>query len=129
MARDLRIIGNSKVKYPDLCYLYDKQYVANNKLVEGATPLCRFYKRDKVAFEWRRIEFANGSLSNDNHFVGTIETTDHVEMARVGMFVKDQTGMLFIIESGLVSDDANKSKSVGTRPTIKTTMILRGVEK
>lgn len=129
MARDLRVIGSNRINYPDRCYLYGKEYVNNNKLVEDAQPICRFYKTDVVPFQWRKVELANGTLSNDNHFVGTIETTDHMEKARVGMFVVDQTGTLFVIASPIISDDENKSKSVGRRPTVKTTMTLWGVSK
>lgn len=129
MARDLRVIGANRNNYPDKCYLYGKEYINNNKVVEGVEPLTRFYKRDVVSFEYRRLDLGNGTLSSDYHFIGTIETTDHLEMARVGMYVKDQTGMLFVIESPLVCDDANKSKVVGTRPTVKYTLRLRGIER
>lgn len=128
MARDLRNIGANKNNYPDKCYYYDKKYVENNKLIKDAEPLGRFYKRDKISFEWRKIELANGTLSSDLHFVGTIETCDHVEDLRVGMYVVDNLGMLFKVQSPIISDDANKSKVVGRRPSVITTMTLMGVE-
>lgn len=128
MGRDLRQIGYNRNKYPDKCYLYDSSAVNNNKLVKDAKPICRFYKRDLVSFQWERITI-NGAVSSRKQLVGTIETADHVEQAKPDMFVVDQTGTLFIIGTPVVSDDANKSKVVGTRPTVITTMILRGVGK
>ena len=126
MGRDLRQIGYGKNRYPDCCYLYDSSAVEHNKLVKDAQPVCRFYKRDVVAFQW---EYAtvNGITTSRKQFVGTIETLDNVSEARPDMYVTDQTGALFIIIPPVVSDDANKSKVVGTRPTIKTTMTLRGL--
>lgn len=129
MGRDLRNIGSSINNYPDRCYYYDKKYVENNRLVKDAQPLGRFYKKDKIPFEWRKIELGNGTLSNDLHFIGTIQTLDHVEDLRVGMFVVDQTGMLFRVQQPIISDDKNKSKVVGRRPSVETTITLMGVEK
>lgn len=129
MARDLRQVGYSKEDYPDKCYLYPTNYVNDNNEVDvNVQPICRFYKKDLVSFAWKKIQLGNGSFSNSNHFIGTIESMDHLEMARVGMYVKDQTGMLFVIDEPLISDDENKSKVVGRRPAIITTMTLRGVE-
>lgn len=129
MARDLRNIGANRNNYPDRCWFYDRNCLNGNELKPDAQPLGRFYKRDKISFEWRRIDLGGGILSNDYHFIGTIETCDHVEKLRVGMYVKDQTGMLFQIMSPVISDDANRSKVVGTRPSVITTMTLMGVEK
>lgn len=126
MARDLRVIGYNRNNYPDRCYLYDSAAVNNNKLVKDAKPICRFYKRDLVSFQWQRAS-DNGYVSSRKEFVGTIETMDHVEMAKPDMYVVDQTGALFIIDSPVVSDDANESKVVGTRPTVRTTMVLKGI--
>lgn len=128
MARDLRQIGYNRNKYPDLCYLYDSTAVNNNKLVKDAKPICRFYKRDVKPFQWEKPT-VNGIVSSRLQFQGIIETMDHVEQAKPDMFVVDQTDTLFIIVAPVVSDDANKSKVVGRRPTIKTTMTLRGVSK
>lgn len=126
MARDLRVIGCNRNNYPDRCYLYDSNSVKDNKLVMDAQPICRFYKRDLVSFQWQKMSY-NGVVSTRKEFVGTIETMDHVEMAKPDMFVVDQTGALFIIDSPVVSDDANESKVVGRRPTVRTTMVLRGL--
>lgn len=128
MPRDLRQIGFGKNRYPDKCYLYDSSAVSHNKLVKDAKAICRFYKRDKVPFQWQRAT-VNGIVSSALEFIGTIETIDHLEAVRPDMFVVDQTGTLFIIVAPVVSDDADKSKVVGTRPTVKTTMTLRGVSK
>ena len=128
MARDLRQIGCNRNRYPDLCYLYDSKAVNNNKLVKDAKPICRFYKRDVRSFQWEKPT-VNGIVSSRLQFQGIIETMDHVEQAKPDMFVVDQTGTLFIIVAPVISDDANKSKVVGRRPTIKTTMTLRGVSK
>ena len=128
MGRDLRHIGCSRNDYPDRCYLYDSQAVQGNVLVKEAKPICRFYKRDVKPFQWERPT-VNGVVSSRKQFVGIIETIDHVEQAKPDMYVVDQTGMLFIIEAPVVSDDANKSKVVGTRPTVKTTMTLKGLGK
>ena len=126
MARDLRNIGCNRNKYPDRCYLYDSSAVKGNMLVKDAQPICRFYKRDKIPFQWQIANF-NG-IASRREFKGTIETVDHVEQAKPDMFVVDQTGMLYIIADPVISDDANKSKVIGTRPTIKTTMTLKGLE-
>ena len=126
MPRDLRQVGFGKNRYPDCCYLYDSSAVNHNKLVKDVEPVCRFYKRDKIPFQW---EFAtvNGITTSRKQFIGTIETLDDVSRARPDMYVVDQTGALFIIVPPVISDDANKSKVVGTRPTVKTTMTLRGL--
>ena len=126
MARDLRQVGCQKNDYPDRCYLYDSDAVEHSKLVKDAQPICRFYKNDLVPFRW---EFAkvNGITTSRKQFIGTIETLDHVEQARPDMYVVDQTGALFIIVPPIVSDDANKTKVIGTRPSIKTVMTLRGL--
>ena len=126
MSRDLRNIGNSRNDYPDKCYLYDSSSVKDNMLVKDSRPICRFYKKDLVSFQWQRLSY-NGVVSSRNEFVGTIETMDHVEMAKPDMYVLDQTGALFIICDPVVSDDANKSKVVGMRPSIRTTMVLKGL--
>lgn len=126
MARDLRQIGYNRNKYPDLCYLYDSEAVNNNKLVQDAKPICRFYKRDVKPFQWERVTI-NGVVSTRKQFIGTIQTADHVEQAKPDMYVVDQTGMLFIIDTPVISDDANKSKVVGKRPTVITTMTLKGL--
>ena len=128
MSRDLRQIGYNKNRYPDLCYLYDSTDVEKNKLKKDAKAITRFYKKDVVPFQWERITI-NGVVSSRLQFKGTIETLDNVQMAKPDMYVVDQTGTLFIIDTPVISDDANKSKVVGTRPTIKTTMILKGVGK
>ena len=126
MPRDLRQIGSNRNLYPDRCYLYDSTAVNNNKLVKDATPICRFYKTDVIPFKWQRATI-NGVVTNRKEFVGTIETTDHLEQARPDMYVVDQTGALFIIDDIPMSDDANKSKVVGTRPTVKTHLVLKGL--
>lgn len=127
MPRDLRQIGNCRNNYPDKCFLYDSSAIDdNNKLIKDARPICRFYKRDLVPFQWKRLTF-NGIASSRNEFVGTIETMDVVLQAKPDMYVVDQTGTLFIIAEPVISDDANKSKVVGTRPTIVTTMTLKGL--
>ena len=128
MARDLRQIGSNRNNYPDRCHLYDSSAVKGNQLVQDAQPVCRFYKKDVIPFQWQRPTI-NGIVSGRSEFVGTVETTDHVEMLRPDMFVVDQTGMLFIVSEPVVSDDANKSKVVGTRPTIVTRFVLKGLEK
>ena len=128
MGRDLRHIGCSRNEYPDRCSLYDSTAVNNNMLVQGAKPICRFYKRDVKPFQWERATI-NGIVSTRKQFIGVIETVDHVEKAKPDMYVIDQTGMLFLIVEPVISDDANESKVVGTRPAIKTTMTLRGVGK
>ena len=127
MARDLRQIGFNRNRYPDKCYLYDSSAVNNNKLVKDATAICRFYKTDVVLFQWEKAKVNNGLANSRNQFVGTIETADHVEQAKPDMYVVDQTGMLFIIENAVVSDDLNKTKVVGTRPAVITRMVLKGL--
>lgn len=126
MARDLRQIGCNKNRYPDRCYLYGSEAIEKNKLVKDAKPICRFYKRDVKPFQWERPT-VNGVASSRRQFVGVIETVDHVEQAKPDMFVVDQTGMLFIIVEPVISDDENKSKAIGKRPAIKTTMTLKGL--
>lgn len=126
MARDLRIIGFNRNRYPDKCYLYDSHAVQNNKLVKDAQPICRFYKHDKVAFHWERVT-VNGIVSNRKQFIGTIETGDHIEMARPDMYVVDQTGALFIIDMIPESNDLDRTKVVGTRPAAITTLVLKGL--
>ena len=126
MPRDLRQVGYNRNRYPDKCYLYDSTAVDNNKLVKDATPICRFYKTDKIPFQWKRVT-VNGIVTSRRQLIGTIETADHVEQAKPDMYVVDQTGTLFIIDDAVVSDDANKSKVVGTRPAVVTTMVLVGL--
>lgn len=126
MARDLRQIGFNKNNYPDLCYYYDSTAVNDNKLVKDSQPIGRFYKRDKVPFQWQRVTI-NGVVTSAIEYIGTIETADDVKALRPDMYVVDQTGALFLVVAPVISDDANKSKVVGTRPTIITTMTLRGV--
>lgn len=126
MPRDLRQVGYNRNRYPDKCYLYDSSAVRNNKLVKDATPICRFYKTDVIPFQWQRVTI-DGVVTTAQEMVGTIATVDHVEMAKPDMYVLDQAGILYIIDSAVVSDDANQSKVVGTRPTIKTTMVLKGL--
>ena len=128
MGKDLRQVGFNRNLYPDRCYLYPSTAVEKNKLKVDAKPICRFNKRDLVSFQWERLVIG-GVVSNSWHFVGTIQTPDHVEEARPDMYVVDQTGMLFIIDAPVISDDANESKVVGRRPSILTTMKLVGVEK
>lgn len=127
MARDLRQTGRLN-DYPDRCYYYDSLAVDKNKLKPDAKPLGRFYKKDKVSFQWERITI-NGVLTSRYQFKGVIETIDHVEDLRPDMYVVDQLGMLFIVASNLVSDDENKSKIIGTRPCITSQITLVGVEK
>lgn len=126
MGRDLRQIGYNRNLYPDKCYLYDSTAVERNKLKQEAKPICRFYKKDTVPFQWQRVT-VNGIVSSRLEFIGTIETVDHLEEARPDMFVVDQSGVLFIIVAPIISDDADKTKAIGTRPTVKTTLTLRGV--
>ena len=126
MARDLRQT-RSLNNYPDRCLYYDSTAVEHNKLKVDAQPLGRFYKKDKVSFHWEQITM-NGELTTNKQFKGVIETMDHVEELRPDMYVKDQTGMLFRVTENLVSDDENRSKSVGTRPCIISTITLIGLE-
>lgn len=126
MARDLRQLYSFE-DYPDRCYYYDSTAVKDNKLVPDAKPLGRFNKRDLISFQWERVTL-NGVLTNRRQFIGTIETLDHVEDLRPDMYVKDQTGMLFLVVPPVISDDENRSKVVGSRPAIVTSMVLRGVE-
>ena len=128
MGRDLRVIGANRNNYPDRCHLYDSTAVKGNRLVKDAQVICRFYKRDVVAFQWQRPT-VNGVVSSRREYIGTVETTDKIPMIRPDMFVTDQSGMLFIVVAPVISDDANESKVVGTRPTIKTTFTLRGLEE
>ena len=129
MGRDLRNIGANRNKYPDICYYYDKENVKNNVLMKNAKPLGRFYKTDVEAFAWKYQSLGNGQLSTSMAFEGKIETCDNVRDLRPDMYVKDQTGMLFVIVPPVISDDANRSKVIGTRPTVKTIMTLRGLER
>ena len=78
MARDLRMIGFNRNRYPDKCYLYDSSAVNNNKLVKDATAICRFYKTDVVPFQWEKAKVNNGLTNSRKQFVGTIETADHL---------------------------------------------------
>lgn len=126
MPRDLRQVGYNRNRYPDKCYLYDSSAVNNNKLVKDAQPICRFYKTDIIPFQWQKATI-NGIVTARKEFVGTIETVDHVEQAKPDMYVVDQTGTLFIIDSAVVSDDANRTKVVGTRPSVVTRMVLKGI--
>lgn len=126
MGRDLRQIGYGRNYYPDRCYLYDSTAVKDNKLVRGVKPICRFYKRDKVSFQWERPT-VNGIVSSRRQFIGTVSTADHVEDLKPDMYVLDNTGTLFIVVAPVISDDANESKVVGTRPTVITTFTLRGL--
>lgn len=128
MSRDLRVVGFNKNEYPDRCVYYGKESIKNGIVLPDAKPLGRFYKRDAVSFAWIHMSLGNGQFSSSMVFEGKIETTDNVSQLRPDMYVKDQTGMLFVVVPPVVSDDANKSKVVGTRPTIKTTMTLRGLE-
>lgn len=125
MARDLRNIGSNRNNYPDVCYLYDSIAVENNKLVEDVTPICRFRKKDVIPFQWQ-LATINGIVTTRKEFVGTVESCDHLEMLRPDMYVVDQTGSLFIVVSPVVSDDANKSKVIGTRPSVITRFTLKG---
>lgn len=127
MGRDLRIIGFNRNLYPDKCYLYDSKAVNHNKLVQDATPICRFYKKDVVPFHWEKAQVGNGTTSSRRQFIGTIETADHVEKARPDMYVVDQTGTLFIIEDALVNNDLDRTKVVGTRPAVITQIVLKGL--
>lgn len=127
MARDLRQTGRIN-DYPDLCYYYNSDAVDKNKLKQDSKPLGRFYKKDKVSFQWERISI-NGILTTRYQFKGVIETIDHVEDLRPDMYVVDQTGMLFIVSTNLISDDENRSKVVGNRPCIKSQITLIGVEQ
>ena len=129
MGRDLRQIGFNRNEYPDRCTYYQHCDIENGKLKAGAKPLGRFYKRDKVAFAWKYQSLGNGQFSSSMHFEGVITTLDHVENLRPDMYVIDQTGMIFTVVPPLISDDANKSKVIGRRPTVETTITLRGVEK
>lgn len=126
MARDLRQIGCNRNEYPDRCYLYDSKAVKGNKLLQDSKPICRFNKTDIVPFAWKRPTI-NGVVSSRAEFMGTIETLDHVEKAKPDMFVMDQTGTLFKICEPVISDDSNKSKVVGTRPSVRTVMTLKGL--
>lgn len=124
MARDLRM---SIADNPDRCWLYPSTCVENNQLVKDAQPITRFNKTDIVPFAWKRITI-NGNLTNARHLIGTIQTNDIAWQARPDMFIKDQTGMLFIIDEISADNDENKSKNIGTRPVHVMTMVLRGLE-
>lgn len=126
MARDLRQIYSYE-DYPDKCYYYSSTAVKDNKLLPNSKPLGRFNKRDITPFQWERITI-NGVLTNKKQFIGTIQTLDNIIDLRPDMYVKDQNGMLFLVIPPIISDDDNKGKSIGTRPMIKTTLTLRGVE-
>ena len=128
MGRDLRQIGFNRDNYPDKCYLYPSTAVDGNKLVKDAKPICRFYKRDLVSFQWERVVI-NGQHTKRCVFKGTIQTADHLEEARPDMYVLDNNGMLFRIDTPIISDDANESKVVGRRASVITTMTLIGEEK
>lgn len=128
MGRDLRQIGFNRNEYPDRCTYYGKECVENGILLPDAKPLGRFYKKDVKPFAWKYMSLGNGQFSSSMNFEGVIATLDHVENLRPDMYVKDQTGMLFVVVPPLISDDANKSKVIGTRPTIETTITLRGLE-
>lgn len=126
MGRDLRIVGYNRNVYPDRCWLYGSEAVKNNKLVKDAKPICRFNKKDIVPFKWERAT-VNGIVTATKQFVGTIETSDHVEEARPDFFVVDQTGALFIIVEIPMSNDLDRTKVVGTRPAVITRMVLKGI--
>ena len=128
MARDIRQVGCQRTDYPDRCYLYDSKAVDHNKLKKDAVAICRFYKTDVVSFHWEKIVI-NNMVTSRSQFIGTCETLDHVEEMRPDMYVVDQTGMLFIVVGPVISDDENASKNIGTRPKIKTTFTLRGLEE
>lgn len=128
MGRDLRVIGFNKNEYPDRCVYYGKESIKNGVVIPDSKPLGRFYKKDAVSFAWKYMSLGNGQFSSSMIFEGVIETMDNVSELRPDMYVQDQTGMLFVVVPPVISDDANKSKVVGRRPTIKTTMTLRGLE-
>lgn len=128
MARDLRNIGYNKNNYPDLCYYYGSDAVDGNTLRKDAQAKGRFYKTDIEPFAYTKLQLGNGLVENENHFIGKVETLDYVPDLRAGMYVVDQTGILFIVVPPVVSDDANKSKVAGRRPTVKTQFTLRGLD-
>jgi hypothetical protein len=123
MGRDLRA---SNQGYPDKCYYYPSNAVNGNKLVPDAKPIGRFYKRDLIPFAWRRI--TQNNLTIETQYIGTIETHDNVWKIRPGMFVLDQTNMLFVVNEIPQDNDYDSSKEIGTRPLRKTIMVLRGFE-
>lgn len=127
MPKDLRVIGANRNKYPDRCYLYDSKTVNGNTLIQEAQPLCRFNKRDVVPFTWKRPTI-NGIVSTRREYMGTVETVDKLPKIQPDMIVKDQNGMIFIVVEPVITDDANESKVIGTRPTVKTTFTLRGLQ-
>ena len=126
MARDLRQL-NRLNSYPDRCKYYDAKFIDKNKLMPNAKPLGVFYKKDKVSFQWERVTI-NGIATSRKQFKGVIETMDYVADIRPDMYVVDQTGMLFIVGTPVISDDENRSKNIGRRPCIITTMTLIGIE-
>lgn len=128
MGRDLRQTGYNRNRYPDRCVYYGKECINNGVVIPNAKPLGRFYKRDAEAFAWKYQSLGNGQFSSSMVFEGKIETLDNVSDLRPDMYVVDQTGMLFVIVPPVVSDDADQSKVIGTRPSVKTTMTLRGLE-
>lgn len=128
MGRDLRVVGYSRNEFPDRCVYYGKECIKNGIVLQDAQPLGRFYKRDVKPFEWKKLDLGGGQFSSSVHFEGIIETNDNVEKLRPDMYVVDQTGMLFVVVPPLISDDANKSKVAGRKPTVKTTITLRGLE-
>lgn len=129
MGRDLRQTRFNKNEFPDRCTYYGKDSIKNSVVLPNAKPLGRFYKRDVEAFGWKKMSLGNGQFSSSVVFEGKIETLDCVNDLRPDMYVKDQTGMLFVVVAPVISDDANKSKVIGTRPEVKTTLTLRGLNR
>lgn len=125
MARDLRQVGCRRNNYPDKYTYYDSKAVDHNKLVKDAQPVGRFYGRDVIPFQWERIT-VNGIVSSRSQYAGTIETLDRIDI-QPDMFVVNRNGKLFKVVAPVITDDENKSKVVGTRPSVKTTFKLVGM--
>lgn len=129
MPIDLRNLG-SRSKYCDTYTLYPSDAVNGNTLTlkPDAVALARFHSRDIENFRYEHPTI-NGYVSSSVQYRGRIESIDDLSMARPDMYVVSETGVIFIIEAPLVTDNNPASTSVSMRPAIKYQMTLRGINK
>ena len=121
-----RDLTQGSYEYPDKMWLYDSTAVDHNTLVQDASPICRFSKMDYVSFGMRKVT-VNGNVTNDRVLMGTIETTDFVEL-KPDMYCEDEYGHLFIITEVPVIDDSNIQKGLSARPSTIRRAVLQGID-
>lgn len=112
-------------EFPNKYWLYDSSAVNNNKLVMDAEPICRFRARTVTKFGIKKVW--NDNICSKAVLSGVIQTRDKIKSIKPNMYVKNQAGVLFVIDELPEIEYMIDNEQLSSRPTPIRNIKLNGI--